>query len=212
MSIIQLYGPEFSYYLRSMRLLLNYKQISHEVTYAPFGETIPPFSDGHESLHPFRKLPVYIEGEVVIPETPAIAWYVEQKPGPSFIPGDASVQAQVLSKASLATCYVHKAIMAGILLEFRFPKGPDGTVRMDVVEQNVPEAKRVLAWLEQELAGNNYWVAHQFTLADAYLIPMLDYLSQAPAPFDLLEPFEACKRYVQFHQKQSYSEGVLGKG
>ena len=211
MQAIYLYGPAFSYMVRAMRLLLNFKQCPHKVGYAPFDTPIEPFSEAHQQLHPFKKFPVYREGDLIIPETMAIAWYIQQKPGASFIPGSAAQQAQVLCAASLISQYVHQAIMSGILLEFRFPKGPNKTVRMDVVEANLPEAKRVIAWLESKLRGERYWIQQRFTLADAYLIPVLDYLSQMPEPFNLMQHSANIQAYLQFQQAQAYCDGVLNE-
>lgn len=210
MSNPTLYGPEFSYYLRSMRLLFNYKGIKHGVTNAPLGKKVAFFTEEHAELHPFRKLPVLIEGELVLPETLAIAWYIESKPGTSFIPGDAKQQALILSMASLITQYVHTAIMSNLILEFRFPKGKDGAIRFEHIGENLPQAKTVLAWLETKLAKRVFIVGDQFSLADAYLIPMLDYLDQMPEPFNLVREFEGLNAYLQHHRGQNYCEGILG--
>lgn len=211
MSMPILYGPGFSYFLRSVRLLLKYKGMEHTVSNAPYENEIPYFGKEHAELHPFKKIPVLVDGSFVLPETLAIAWYIESKTGPSFLPGDAKQQAQIFSLACMISQYVHKAIIANIILEFRFPKGKEGSIRLDVINDNLPQAKDVLDWLVKQLDNRLYLVADQFTLADAYLIPMIDYLHQLPAPYNLSLVHESLCQYINHHREQDYSIGVLGR-
>ena len=211
MSILKLYGPEFSYFLRVVRLLCQFKGIEHEVTRAPFGEEIPFFGDTHASLHPYRKLPVLIEGSTVIPETMAMAHYLESKPGPSFIPGEARDRAEILSLAGIISLYIHQSVMRDIVLEFAFPKGNEGQIRFDLVEQNIAAANKALAWVSGALGCGGFFAADRFTLCDAYLVPMLDYLGQLPSPFDLNKFFPVLCDYLEFQRRQKYAEGILGK-
>ena len=210
MSLPILYGPGFSYFIRSMRLLFQFKGIQHAVSKTPFGVEIPLFGDQHAQLHPFKKMPVLIDGDVVLPETLAIARYLESQPGPSFMPGDSKQQATILSLASMISLYVHKALMGNIILEFRFPKGADGAIRFDVMEENIPYAKSVLDWLVTRLDMRLFIAGEQFSLADAYLIPMIDYLHQMPEPFNLSHGYNSLCRYIEYHRTQPYSIGILG--
>ncbi|SMF16720.1 glutathione S-transferase [Alteromonadaceae bacterium Bs31] len=205
-----LYGPHFSYFLRSVRLLMNIKGFNHEITKAPRGEEIPFFGEEHQKLHPFMKIPVLVHGDLVLPETLAIAWFVESQPGPSFLPGNTVDQAKVLSMASMISSYVHKAIMVNFLLEFRFPKGSQGAIRYEVIEASMPQAEQALSWLAEVLDNRRYILGEQFTLADAYLIPMLDYLAQMHEPYNLSAVHTSLCSYVEFHREQAYSQGVLG--
>lgn len=209
--MIKLYGPGFSYYLRVVRLLCQFKGVAHEVTSAPFGDAVPFFGDGHAQLHPYRKLPVLIEDSLVLPETMAMAMYIESKPGPSFIPGDEKDQAKILSLAGMLSLYTHQFLMRNIVLEFAFPKGKDGEIRFDLVNANIPDAKKNLAWLTEVLGDARFLMKGQFTLCDAYLIPMLDYLDQLPAPYNLNGEYDDLSHYIEFHRNQEYAAGVLGK-
>lgn len=211
MTTIKLYGPEFSYFLRVVRLLCRFKGIEHEVTRAPFGEEIPFFGDAHANLHPYRKLPVLIDGSTVLPETMAMAHYLESRPGPSFIPGEALQRAEILSSAGIISLYIHQSVMRDVVLEFAFPKGSGGQIRFDVVEKNIAQANKALGWVAGALGDENFFTAGRFTLCDAYLVPMLDYLDQLPSPFDLTKRFPALGAYLEFQRQQKYAEGVLGK-
>lgn len=154
-------------------------------------------------------MPVLIDGDFVLPETMAIARYLEHQPGPSFLPGDARQQARITSVACMIWQYVHKAIVANMLLEFRFPKGEGGKIRIDVINENLPQAKAVLEWVLAQLDGRLFIVGEQFTLADAYLIPMLDYLHQLPEPWNLSKQHSALCHYIEYHRAQAYCQRVL---
>ena len=211
METLKLYGPSFSSFLRSMRLICQFKQLPHEVTLAPFGEAILPFTDQHANLHPFKKLPVLIDGEFVLPESSAIAVYLDSKAGPSIYPQDPKRKATTIAQASLVALYVSKPTMGNIMLEFFIPKGENGQVRLDVAKAALPEAEKVLQWVSDSIGDKNYFVAGQFTLCDALLVPMLDYMSQLKQPYNLLPKFPQLQRYLAFQQSQPYSEGILGQ-
>lgn len=219
MTTALLYGPSFSYFTRAMRILFQFKGIGHELTNAPFGEEIPYFSEAHSRLHPFRKLPVLIEGDLILPETHAIALYLDAKPGPSFLPSEQPERSQALALAHSISTDVHTDFMKQLCLEFRFPKGPEKGIRFDVIDAHLDDAKRTMTWLNTLLSeqstnanGGLFLLNQQFSLADAYMIPMLDYISQLPAPYTLVNSFEAVNDYLHFQRQQSYCEGILGKG
>ena len=210
MSILKLYGPEFSYFLRSVRLLCQFKGLAYEVTRAPYGEDIPLFGDEHARLHPFRKLPVLIDGNFVLPETMAIAFYLEHKPGPSFLPGATEMQAKILALAGMISLYAHQHLVKNLLLEFAFPKGEQGDVRIEWVKENLPAAQHAMQWLAETIGDAHFAIAGQFTLCDAYLIPMLDYIDQLPEPFCINKQHANLNHYLAFQRAQPYAEGVLG--
>lgn len=211
MEPLKLYGPSFSSFLRSMRLICQYKGLPHEVTLAPFGEVIRPFTDQHTALHPFKKLPVLIDGDFVLPESSAIAAYLDSKAGPSIYPQESQLKATTIAQASLIALYVSKPMMGNIMLEFFIPKGENGQVRLDVAKAALPEAVKVLTWVSDSIGDKPFFIAEQFTLCDALLVPMLDYMSQLESPFNLLPKFPPLQHYLRFQQSQPYAEGLLGQ-
>lgn len=210
MEAIKIYGVSFSTFLRSVRLMCQYKGIGHEVTLAPYGEVIPCFGDRHAEIHPFRKLPVLIEGDLALPESCAIGRYLESKPGPSLFPLDAPQKARVDATANMISIYVANAVVKNVVLEFFFPKGESGQVRLDAVAEALPTARAALEWLNDMVESPRYLMAGQFTLCDALLIPMLDYLAQLPASVNFLPELPALAAYLDFQRTAPYSEGILG--
>lgn len=222
MNTLKIYGPKFSYFVRSVRLMCQYKQLSYETTLAPFEKKILPFSDEHKRLHPFKKMPILIDGDLIIPETIAIARYLDTRSlnTPqlnkstdkfSLFFGTAFEQAQTQALADMISQYVHYAIMKNLCLEFAFPKGPEGSIRINNINDELPKAHDSLKWLCTIIKDSHYCIHDQFSICDTYLIPMLDYLSRLPSPYNIISEYPVLERYIHFHQIQTYSEGVLGK-
>lgn len=221
MNSVKIYGVSFSYFVRVIRILCQYKGLPYELTTAPFGQEIPIFTDAHTTLHPFKKMPVLIDGDLILPESTAIARYLDSKesnshpsnqPTTHLFPHDPTLKAQTDSTANLLAIYGARTVVAGLILEFALPKGEGGAIRFDVAQANIPAAQHTLQWMEALLNKHpHYLMAQQFTLCDAYAIPMLDYLSQLPAPFNLLPQYPQLQAYLSFHQPQAYCEGILGE-
>lgn len=210
MSELIIYGPQFSYFVRAISLLCHYKSLRYRLSMSPYGEAIKPFGEAHACLHPFKKLPVLIDGDLVLPETMAMVDYLTTKPGPNFLPESVTERARCLAFANMLSLYVHRTLVVNVLLEFAFPKGEGQTVRFEVVEQHLPEAREILDWLNATMASPHFFYGDSFTVCDAYLIPMLDYLEQLPEPHQLVWDRPQLLEYLQFHRQQTYTQGVLG--
>lgn len=211
MADITLYGPSFSSFLRTARLMSHHKGLSTTNTLAPFGEKAAVFSDDHAKLHPFKKMPVLIDGDLVLPESLAIAFYLDTKPGPKLFPEDDILKAQVVSDGNMLALYFSKPVMGQLVLEFAMPKGENGEVRLDVAQQNLPAVQQLLTWLSEKIGERTFISAHQFTYCDAVVLPVLDYLTQLPAPFDIIHQFPVLTRYLAHHRAAPYTQGVLGE-
>lgn len=223
MKILKLYAPSFSYFGRAVRLLLQYKGLDYELTKAPFGEEIGYFGEAHRQIHPFKKLPVLIDGDYVLAESLAIANYIESHDGPSFTPQPARERAHALALASHLATDAHKHLLSNLILEFAFPKGPDKQIRFAHIEEHLENAKMTLSWIDEQLKRNiqsdetasahltaRYLYSNQFTVSDALLTPALDYLAQLPEPYNLCELYEHLSAYLDFQRRQPYTQNVLG--
>ncbi len=209
-STIQIYGPAFSSFLRSVRLMCACKSLRHELTDAPFGTPTLWFTKAHEALHPFSKLPVLIHGDFVLPETLAIGHYLDTLAEPLLYSGTAAEQARHLSLASMIALYVHKAVMLNTVLEFAFPKGEGGSIRQEQVLASAEQLRYCLSWVETQIEDKHVGPSTDLSIGDALLLPMLDYLDQLPQPFNVLPDFPALTDYLTHHRQQPYTDGILG--
>lgn len=84
---VHIYGPNFSTFVRTVRLVCEEKSISYSTGLSVGGKDVPSKSDHHFKLHPSGKLPVLIHDGAVICETVAICRYLDQAfPGPDLQP------------------------------------------------------------------------------------------------------------------------------
>ncbi|GGY09850.1 hypothetical protein GCM10007160_41400 [Litchfieldella qijiaojingensis] len=166
----------------------------------------PFFQDErHFDLHPFGKVPVLLHGARRLYETAAICRYLDAAfDGPALQPGDLWERARVDQWCAVLALYVDQALVRCYLLEFAFPKGADGSVRMDRVKEAQPEVSRMLRLLDTQLGKREYLVGEQFTIADAIAAPMLDYLFKLPSAASLFADVPRLAAYVQrLHERES---------
>lgn len=179
-----IYGPAFSPYVRSARLYAEELGISHLNNMQPRGEPVAFKSAEHLALNPFGKAPVMIHGELVLFETASICRYLDNLAGEASLLAPLSAHQRALADqwAGAVAVYAGPALMNGFFLEFAFPKGENGSVRMEVVVENLPAARAFLAIIEAQLQQQAYLAGDNYSMADSLLTPMLDYAETLPLP------------------------------
>ena len=220
MKTIKLFAPGFSYYGRVVRLMMQYKALSYELTRAPFGEDIPFFSEAHRELHPFKKIPVLIDGDFILNESIAMMNYIDNHENADsnrpLLPKSPKLRAQCLAATSHLNSDVHSALLRQLILEFAFPKGENNQVRLDYVDANIDQAHHALTWIEEQITANfadteaHFLCGTHFSAADAYLLPAIDYLEQLPQPYNLVREYPNTVAYLAYQRLQNYCSGVLG--
>ncbi len=206
---VKIFGPTFSTFVRSVMMACEEKRISYEVTNFFDGQEISFKSDKHRELHPYSKFPVLLTEHGPIAETITILHYLDRLGGEAVLfPGDSFEQAYVEQWSSIVAIYIDQAVVRNLLLEFAFPKGEGGSIRQDKVEEAMPEAKRALAILSEQLEGREYLCGDQFTAADLILIPILDYLVKIPLP--IMADFPNLLRYQENANRLDTVKSVLG--
>lgn len=80
---------------------------------------------------------------------------------------------------------------------------------MDKVKAAEPGVDNALSILHSQLADQQYIVGDSFTIADALLVPMLDYLLKMPTSKQLFENYESLKDYLhRVMDRPSFQQGV----
>jgi len=194
---VHILGPTFSSFVRSVMLCCEEKGVSYETKFEIDGQPLSLHDQTHLHYHPFGKIPALIHGERTLFETATICRYLDASfNGPALQPDDIYQRAKVDEWAAALSIYVDKAIVRQYLLEFAFPKGPDGQVRMDKVAEAEPEVVRILNIVEQQLGDNDFICGGEYTYADAILTPMLDYLAGTPNARKLMPENSTLMNYV----------------
>lgn len=199
MTKVHIYSVAFSSFGRVAQLVCEEKQIPYSMGMAVNGEEVPFKGEQHHVWHPYGKIPVLLVDDKALCESTSIIRYLDaQFPGVKLTPQDPWLAAKLDERVQLLSNYINHALIRDYMLELIFPKGPDGTPRLDVMEANKPAAQRALslveAWLSEE-AG--YLFGNTFSLADAMALPSLYYVTQLKAPFSLVDEDSAIYRYVQ---------------
>lgn len=207
---VQILGPTFSTFVRSVMLCCEEKGISYEAKFEINGEGLSLNSEIHRQYHPFGKIPALLHADHTLFETATICRYLEANfDGLALQPEGNLQRAQVDQWASALSTYVDKAIVRNYLLEFAFPKGPNGQVCMDKIEEVEPEVTRMLVLLTDLITDNGFICGDQYSYADAILTPMLDYLAGTPNAGKLMPSESALMRYTERMRARPSGQKVL---
>ncbi len=210
---VQIYGPSFSNFVRTIMLICEENHISYTTGFTLDGQTVPFKSAQHFALHPCGKFPILKDDNVVLPETASICRYLKATFDQDEI-NRFSVQqlARIDAFSALASIYLDQAIIRDYMLEFAFPKGENGTVRFDVVEQAQPALRKALKIVEDELLQGDILNGETLTVADALLAPMLHYVTTLPTGFNLLVEFPQLEKYfAQLMTRKSCQKVLVSK-
>ena len=194
---IEIFGPSFSSFVRSIMLLCEEYDIEYCTGLNFAGEVVEFKSEQHFTLHPFGKFPVIKHQALILSETASICRYLQA----TFLPDSsryfsAHQMARIDAFSAIISIYLDKALVRDYLLEFAFPKGEQGNVRLDVIESMQPLAREALAIIENEIQHSDTLNNDKFSIADALLAPILHYLSNLPAPFNLIDDFPIAHNYL----------------
>ncbi len=184
---VQIYGPSFSNFVRSVMLVCEEKQIPYQTGFEINGEEVTFKSEQHFNLHPFGKLPVLVDNKLTLPETSSICRYLDNNVlGNKLQPSNPLVAAQHDAACALISIDIDKAIVRDYLIEFFFPKGENSTIRFEVLDQAKPNVEKALNVISGLLKKEGLLAGQQLSIADALLAPMLHYLSHLPEEYSLI--------------------------
>lgn len=207
---IQILGPTFSTFVRTVMLCCEEKSIAYQAGWSLGGSDIGSKSAEHQALHPWSKVPVIKHQGLTLYETGSILRYLDTAfAGIALQPADPVQRALVDQWCGAIGSYVDKALVRDYLLEFAFPKGENGAVRLTEVAQAEPAVKQTLALLATQLGEQPFLCGEQLSLADLMLLPMLNYLAGLPLGGGLLSEQPALKAYLQRLRSRPSARAVL---
>jgi glutathione S-transferase len=200
MSDVVLHTDPLSPYGWAARLIAAEKGVACRVV------PVDPTAQAHRRLHPFGKMPVLEHGAVLVFETLAIAHYLDRAfDGPPLQPANVLEQTTMLRWISIVSSYGFP-VMNGL-----FKERAAGAWRAEppdeaVIAAFVPPLALQLRLIDEAVAGGGYLAGDGFTLADAFLAPLLHLaaftpegaagLAGAPAASDWLERMRARPSFV----------------
>ena len=180
MSKPTLYGPAFSTYTRSMRMVLEEKGVEYDLV------EVDMLGGAHhqpewKKRHPFEKVPAFEHNGFAIYETNAIAHYIDDAfPGPRLAHPHIHRRTRDQQIVEVINAYGYKRIVGEIVLRYYFAdkaKGPD----MAAITAAVSAAEHALAEIQKlMIASDPYLVGRVISFSDLMLAPILAYFTQFP--------------------------------
>jgi len=155
-----------------VRIALNLKDVAHSQVYHDLrkGEQkAPEFLE----LSPQGLVPVLVEGETVLTQSPAILEWIEERwPEPALLPTDPKERAQVRAMCALIGCDIHPLNNLRVLQ----------SLRRDLEAEQRQVDDWIARWITAGFAalevligrhGAGYAFGDRPTLADCYLVPQV---------------------------------------
>jgi glutathione S-transferase len=170
-----LYGLPDSVYVRIARIALHEKGIGY--TLHPTDVFDPQILDpAYAALHPFRRIPALDHDGFRLYETNAIARYIDEAyPGPSLQPSDPRARARMNQIVSVIDSYAYPALIRQLVVERLFAGDEGRTADAAIVDAGVEAGQRSIDAIAA-LAEGPYLSGRMFTLADAWLAPIVAYM------------------------------------
>ena len=206
---LHIYGPRFSSLVRSVRLYCLEMGLEASVGLSVAGRPVAMHSPEHLALHPFGQVPVLLHDGASVFETLAICRYLDRAfPPHSLEPEDAAGRLLVEQWASALISTVDSRLIRRYLLPVA---GPGNAAPLDGAALTRTEAavEQTLAVLERQLGGQAFLCGARFSLADALLAPMLDYLTRIPGR-EWLAAWPRLTAYLQRLRQRPSGRGGLG--
>jgi glutathione S-transferase len=181
------YGPEFSTYVRSVRMAFEEKGAKytlHEVSVLK-GEHKQP---AHLARHPFGTVPAFEHDGFEIYETSPILRYVDQVfPGVSLTPEDPKQRARMNQIMSIVDYHGYSSIISQIAVQRLFSALLANGTDEAVIRAGIPKAQLCLKEIERIRGNDTFLAGNQVSLADLYVLPLIFYLRLTPET-ELLTP------------------------
>ena len=182
MATLEIIGAPQSNFVRTARIACMEKGVPYTLHPAR------PHTPDVDAIHPFGKIPVMRHGELALCETKAICTYIDLAfDGPPLVPRDPVAAARTEQWISLINTGFDLVFARQYLAAYFFSGLPDGAPDRAKIDATLTKMREMFAVLERELAGRSYLAGDSFTLADAFLLPLIHYMRQMPESGALMQ-------------------------
>jgi len=181
MSEVIVFGMPQSTYVRSVRMACEEKGVAHVV------EPMMPDQMRESGRHPFGRMPAMEHDGVRLFESSAILRYLDRTfGGPALEPADPQQALISLQWESALHDYLIPTMGRRYILQYIFPKGPDGQPDREVIDAAVKELQGHFAILSEALAEGPFFFGAGPAIPDLLLAPHLAYIDGLPEGPELL--------------------------
>ena len=184
---MKLYGRLMSRTPRCMWALAEMEiDYEHIPTDHRAGETQQP---DFLNINPNGKIPVLMDGDLVVTESMAINLYLAQKYNRLW-PNDLTSQTKITEWSFWGITEIEPPII-NLLREYML--NPGGQPRQDLIDDATKELGRFLKVLDDHLQGRTYLVGDSFTIGDLNVASILSFCQLFPFSF---EPHANVQRWL----------------
>ena len=149
---------------------LEEAEVEYDLTYIDFGKKEQK-SEWYTQLNPNGRIPTIVDrsnDDFSVFESGAILWYLAEKYG-KFLPADSKGRSQVLQWLMFQMGGVGP--MMGQAMFFQRIAAPKGIEDEYAIDRYVKESRRLLEVLDKQLAGKDYLLGAEFSIADIATYP-----------------------------------------
>lgn len=189
-SNITLYGPDYSTFTRTVRMALEEKGVSYDL------HPVDVLQGEHQSeanvaRHPFGKVPSLSHDGVDVYETSAIVRYIDNAfPGPSLQASGAGNLARMDQIMAVIESYGYSPCIGQIFIQRAVVPMLGGNSDEKIIADALGGASQAFAAINALANDGGFLVDDKLTLADLYLVPVYDYVSQIPESGEIMRNCE----------------------
>lgn len=188
---MQLIGDALSPFAVRVMIAARYKGIQLDTSPAAGG----PRNAEHLARNPIGKVPVLIDGEVVLPESDVIIGYLEDRvPEPTLFPGDPKRRANARLIARLIDVYSTPSF--GPFLQNDAPA-------IAVAKQRIADSLR---YIDHFRIDGEFAAGDAFSVADCALIPFFNAFEGLQNPFGLYDLVQQSPKLDAWWQRARETE------
>lgn len=188
-------GPGFSTLVRSVRLYCEEKGLVYSYGMDIDGIAVAWRSEAHLACHPFSKVPVLFHGSTQVFETTAICRYIDAALSAGASAYDFRTRTLIDKWSSALVTSVDASLVRGYILPIAGPNRPSSLDKEKLARAQLA-AEKTLAILDAQLGNQPFLCGEHYSMADALLSPMLDYLARISEPASLLDNQPRLERYL----------------
>lgn len=160
---MKLYGALLSPFVRKVAIVLAEKGLAYEARRGGPGTTDPEFL----AVSPFAKIPVLDDDGFVLPDSTAIALYLDARyPEPALIPAAAQARGRAIWLDEFADTILAEAAIKVQMSRIVGPRFLRRPVDEDMARAGEAELPRALDYLESVAPEEGWLLGTDFTLAD----------------------------------------------
>ena len=161
------------------------------------------------AINPNGRIPALVDGDLKLFESMAINMYLARTYGPHLLPGDEGGIAQVWQWSIWGISEIEPLQMAMVVQKFFTPAEKQDE---KVVARSARGLERPLQVLENQLAGQDYLLGAEFTLADLNLAGVMDLLNMLQHDISAFSNVRAWldRCYARESYAQAKSRGSAG--